>query len=479
MKNLYIIIYLFIFLFHPTKSFGQRFFSIDSLSKSMMKQNQKDSILIFITHQGKKDSLWTNYFSVEKQMKLYQKRLIDKGYIFNRLKPDKILKTNKYLKIFYTLELKSLQKLDTLIFVGDKKFPKNLKKNIFRKYSHQDLTKAHAKQIQSIISYYYRPKNMNIQSALFQRKTAYIIQIQADKRNHVDAFLGLNNINGKTELQGNIDLQVFNIFKQAETLNFNWQKNTTTQSIWVAANFPFLMGRNFYIHTENLIINQENKNIDFHLNNSLGYQLSRHKIGIRLDYSKKSIDSLKSSVLYSGIEHEYLFSIQYPEVNKFYPANRILSEISWNLKEMKDIIFYNEIHFIQKLFTRNFLALRNYLQISQNQLNQLKKTYQDMVFGTYTIEKNPIRNIYHSELRWMYTLNNYILYAIGRGEYKKFKNSGTLLIKNNEKSWNIGLGINFRNKNQILTFEVGYRKLFGYNIDNQSIIINFKQKIVF
>ncbi len=472
MKKLYIIYILFPFIVFAQK------IPPDSLYNRIIQKNSRDSLLILMQSENKTDSIFASYKNIEQKLDRCQKKLIEKGYIFNRLYPVKINETEKLVKIYYQAKLNKLKTIDTLIYISNK-FPANLKKHIWRKFQNRIVNNKNIQALENFIQWQYPSSENQIFPAVYNRETALIIKTQSVKKNAFDAFLGLNNTDGKTSIEGKLALKLSNIFNQNESIKFDWQNNSGNSSMRAFAKFPYLAGTHIYLLTDNTIINENNKNLKVNLENSIGYMTNRQSVGLKLNYIHKIYNESKTSIIYYGLSHRFLFKKQYIILRPFDIQNIVKTEMDIIPDKNKNYAFYNEIRYTQKLYTKNFVNFTNFFQSGNQEILQIKNSYNDLIFKTLVIDNNAYRQILLSQLKYMYVLSNYIFYGVARLDYKN-----TIRIQSDSeispnKSFESGIGVNFRNKNQILTFEVIYFQNLGVCTDNQYFRINILNKIRF
>jgi len=234
-----------------------------------------------------------------------------------------------------------------------------------------------------------------------------------------------------------------------------------------------------FLQIDHSIINQENKNLELNLENSVGYMTDRHSFGVKINYVNKIFEKEQTAGWYYGISHKLFFKKQYKELINFDLFNSIQTEIDIIPKENKSFLFYNEIGFTQKLFRQNFINFTNFIQTGNHEILKIKNSYNDLSFKTFNIEEVAYKQIIFSQLKYMYALDHYIFYGVLKFDYKKKIENSLHPLDIENKSLQSGLGVNFSNKNQILTFEIIYADNIGLSADYQYFKINILNKIRF
>ena len=148
------------------------------------------------------------------------KNLEDNGYPFATIefRHDSIKDKNIYGKIF--IEKGNLTKIDSVTIKGYNNFPtylinRYLNIRINEKYNQKKINEISKKLEKNIFLKEYK-KN----SFLFNKeKSILFLYLEKKHNNSIDGFLGINTNQGKTSLNGKIDLTLSNALNMWESIN--------------------------------------------------------------------------------------------------------------------------------------------------------------------------------------------------------------------------------------------------------------------
>ncbi|MEE9349178.1 MAG: ShlB/FhaC/HecB family hemolysin secretion/activation protein [Flavobacteriaceae bacterium] len=134
--------------------------------------------------------------------------------------------------------------IDKFVFNGYDRFPKNIKENILKPFLNKPFNKKNLTLISNSIKTLNFVEEIKKPAVLFTNDSTLIyIYLKKKRSNRFDGLIGFNSKEtGKgVELNGNIDLQLNNIFNKGESFTFFWNSNSGKQKkININSRIPFI-----------------------------------------------------------------------------------------------------------------------------------------------------------------------------------------------------------------------------------------------
>lgn len=437
----------------------------DSINNLFDKIKWSDTLYLYIE---KEKYLCLTFKDLKKQLNRLNDSLFDKGFIYNKIYPEKITIVNNRIHLYYNIKTGNKVLLDSIVF-SNYNFPRNYSKNLLKKFKNQPLTHLLINEIkQNILRNNQFLVKENAQILIDKEKHYLSIGIDKKKTNSISGVLGFNYNNElqKPELEGEFKTGLFNIFKHAEDISFVWRKNKLNQNLLVNFKIPYLLSSDFSLQNS-FFINRED---------STSYTIS-NKTFLGWHYKKNSININYTSELIKEkyLTHNNFIGFSYLHSLKQHNTNYIKSigvHLSIKNDKKKNLIFNTNIHyfFYKKnwYFKQDWYYLQNFTN-SRFSLNQFEEHF----FRKNNIVETEIKKLINLKNEVVFKHNEYQFYGIYDFIYKE-------VIDNPSVNYiNLGLGIKILNKNQKLTVEVIKPLFLTHLINYQSIYINIKQNIVF
>lgn len=253
----------------------------------------------------------------------YQQKNEKEGYAFSRVQiiPQGII--NDEQKIQLILHQGEQRKIDGVKAVGYPKLSKGyikyglgLKKN---KIYNDELIHQASRVLQSTN---YIQELQTPQTLFKPDSTIVYIYPQKIKSNTFDGILGFGNDEyGKFKLNGNVLLELNNVFNGLEQIRLNWiataNKNTTLD---IRVKLPYLLKSPIGSETQFKLFKQDSLFVNIDLNERLFYQINPNaNIGANLSYTSSNylLDNEQASSAYddytkTGIGLSYDYYIKHP-----------------------------------------------------------------------------------------------------------------------------------------------------------------------
>ena len=393
--------------------------------------------------------------------------LIKKGYLFNQLKPEKLILKNNTIHLYYTVELNKQVKIDSIIYTG-KIFPLNFQKKINR-----ILSGNKSDGLDAIVNFINKQTAFQFKTApkivFYQNKSSFLIDVENRNNNLLDASLGFEYSpdEKKMELQGKINTELYNIFKTGEYIGFHWEKYSEIQNLIIDVDFPFIFGSNFRI-SNSLLSGRKNTTTGyFHNQTDVFLPYQKHSFGLNYTIDQISKQS-KTTHSFGGISYQYKDNRKDLVLKKNIEANLYV-----NTKKLSNYILYTHIKYYFILSGRLYLSpqLVFFHNTNDTEINFTRQSGQ--VYRRQNIrEISPLTTFGLKNDFMIKTGNNYF-YIIGDFISTKYTEKNTISYINT------GVGIKIIKKNQNLTLEAIKSLCSGYLIDIQGFVINIKQVIKF
>ena len=413
------------------------------------------------------------------------KNLENNGYPFSTIefRYDSIKEKNIYGNIF--IQNGSLTRIDSVTIKGYNKFPAYLIRRylgirINEKYNQKKIDEISRKLEKNIFLKEYK-KN----SILFNKeKTILFFYLEKKYNNSIDGFLGINNNQGKTSLNGKINLTLSNALNMWESINIKWNKLTEkSQQLSLNCDFPFFLNSTFLLNTKINILQYENSYISKDLTSSLmikkennffklGYlhkrshALNNPSNSLIQDYKKNLIIlnwTNKKSISFLN-EINYVFSKEYSlGYNKISSEHNIRQQIGLSLK----------CDF--PLFENNFIYLNsnNILLIGENILDNEK-----IGVGGISQIRGFLENSFFSKSIYILNMENKYFFntqqtSPNKSYFSVFYDYAKLYDLNTQlESFGLGIGIDMKNDVFLINYAIPkYNKTI--QINNSKIHFNY------
>jgi len=465
LKNLYIIL-LFIYSSHI---YGQIFpyergIDFHFLFSSSSKQ---DSIkVIIIDKKGKVlDSLKSTEKQVFKEINNYHNKLIEEGRIFNQLHLVKIKKTDKNYHYYYEISQNEIQKIDTLIYLSNKRFPGNIKKKILKLHFHRALSKKNLIKIEKKLNAFVPEiTRQEIRPVIYRSKTGASIRIKTDFNNFLEGELNSSFQNNKTILQGFLNLKLKNIINQTEDLSLYWRKESTSQELKLSSFFPYLLGSSIFIKGTYHIRQNPHEKEWIKQNIEAGWIKTSYQIGVTYNYL---LNENRQS--HKQIGGRFSWMPKNNPLQNLYLEKSISLEVRQNLAGYKNSHLNLTIAIPIHLSSKYYLHLKNYIMYNSNKVFfvPVTKEFYNYLNGVST---QPTFNRFEF-------INLKIL--------SKYKQSGIYLTSSylqslelqTTKQFEVGIGVLSIGKAQLLNVELIYLKNTYSRQTQNGFRIKINQKI--
>ena len=377
--------------------------------------------------------------------------------------------------------------INKIKFVGYDQIPRFINKHLLHtnlRYTPLNIAKIK----QKIDGYNFLTQTQEPKISFTKDSTTLYIYVQKRKLSLFEGLIGFeSDENGKFSLQGNIDINLFNNFNQAERINLSWQSGLNkSQNLEFAFHLPYILNTNFGINSSINLQKQDSSFVKLQMRNGLAYQFnSNHFVSANYNFASSNFvgERQDSQADFSkngfGITYQYENS-QYSKFKENKTYLTITSGI-WNqkIKEDDTKIKQNEIlyqlvrqqHLFKNHFTHLGLSGKNLIQkenILENDLYQLGGFNSLRGFNQNSILTSSY-NLFSAAYR--YIPNDQIFFEIF---------SDFALIKNRENIVNslhsIGAGLQFLTKFGFfqLHYAIGYQENKGYDIANGKIHLGIK-----
>lgn len=419
-----------------------------------------DSLKIFI---GDKDYLIV-YNQLPDFLLSINDSLIQQGQIFNKIQPVKIRLLHNRLYLYYRVEDAQPYSIDSIVYTSTA-FPKNIQSLLYKKFKSKKINRENLQKMNDFIVQNTAFRLTHLPEILFTPKQR-LLQITTPNpmANNFDGLFALfyNREQHKLQLQGSIRTRLYNIFRQNETTEIQWQAFSGKQLLDFNTSWPFVRATAFGIKNFLRMGRQDSLKTFIYEKIQLSYTQQQHSWSFSYIYDQQKFTNTD--------KHKY-WALGYHFVN---PKNSL--QISLDVQyDFKKNAWVNFLSANRKNFLSPHVQFDNHINIMYNEAkNYLSQTQQinrfyrkilpvyDAQYGIASLK---------NELIWKKNNTEFLIIAdyIGRNSLKKQK-----------QSWiNAGVGLNFIKNSQILTFEIIKPFSINYLTDYQSVYVNIKQIINF
>jgi len=306
-----------------------------------------------------------------------------KGYAISQIKLNNHQIINDSLHTDLSITLDKKRKIDLITIQPYQNFPSGVKKQMQRRYVKKDFNQETINLIQKELTQYPFIKTMRPAEVLFTEDNT-ILYLYLEKANvsRFDGIVGFtNDEEGNVRFNGNIDLNLINLFNKGEQFTIYWKNDGNQQSTFkFKTELPYLFKTPFGIQGDLQIFKQDSTQQNTQLGLTALYYLSYNN---RLGVGYKSTSSVAGSGNLYGAENY---------------SNRFVT-VNYSYQKWKD-------HFLFRQQT-NIMASAGY----GNRIQESDKVKQQFVqiIGEHIFYLNN-RNSVHLKTEWYHLFSKSVLY---------------------------------------------------------------------
>ncbi len=191
----------------------------------------------------KRNSITLPTKKIDSVLQMTHQELLDSGQLFNKIYLDNITtKNNDTINADLKIEIDAKRRLDRIIISGYEDFPKNIAENLIGKKN--TLNKKTLDIIQNNLAAVTYAAETKSPEFLFKRdSTLLYIYLKKVNSNTAEGFLGFNNADGKSNLTGNLQMQLTNNLHKGEKLSLTYRSDDNKQRLLEAdVEIPYILG---------------------------------------------------------------------------------------------------------------------------------------------------------------------------------------------------------------------------------------------
>ncbi|MGG8495679.1 hypothetical protein ACQY1Q_04625 [Tenacibaculum sp. TC6] len=412
--------------------------------------------------------------------------LDNKGQSFSEVQLQNIELENNILYAELITKTNNTRHIDKTIIKGYSQFPKKYIKNHFFIKNNSIISKNKLGHIsESINSLKFVTETQKPQLLFSKDSTLLFLYLKKVNTNSFDGYINVTSKENNSGIQvnGNLSLNLCNIFHEGESFNLLWNSSNQNKSFKIHAEIPYIFNSpitptiNFNLHKQDSTF----LNAEFSIR--LSYNLSRRSsISINsittsssntLNKQNETIATYNSSFL--GIQYAYTINNKDKSFFNFpkfqLETSSLIGKRTSNTDDGTQLKFNSFMSYTYSLNSRNTLLLNNhigYLKSNNYLNNELFR-----IGGQQTIRGFNEQSILTStyilfNLEYHYLLNKLSsVYSIT--DYGKYK------FNNNNNSL-IGLGIGYKQfvKNTLINLEYSVGKTEKNDFDFKNSFITIK-----
>ncbi len=392
---------------------------------------------------------------------------IDSGYIFNRIIPDSIIYQNRKYAAFFHMERNKKAKIDSIIFIKKKLIPANFRLYLRKKYRQKTLNHFNLLTLRNDIntSFFCRLKENPFIS--FEKGKNYVVaKLSRLTTNQISGNLGFI-YQSKLKILGSMTLKIHNTFNLGESMTLRWHKDENNQNLFLKTGIAYIAGQD--LTGENTLFIEKLDSTKFSLTNEaqFKYNFKQNSLGVSFLWQNYKSNQIKTEKNYMGIYYAYTYTTD----PKF--RSKIALKIDGNPSNLKE--YTTLLKIFNKLIIKPAFWLKNRLYWHQNNSN----------LPTNLISKNPeiLRKNSQKNVNYktLFSLQNDLIFIRKKTNIYLITD---YIIKNYKRNVeisyvNTGIGMQFRNKKQILTLELIQPINIDYIAVYQGFYLNIKETILF
>jgi hypothetical protein len=385
--------------------------------------------------------------------------------------------------------------IDNIIFSGYDKLPKNIKKNILKKYKNTSFSVEKLNKFFTDLNQYRFFSQSKYPEMLFAKdSTTIYAYVEKTKANRFDGLIGFsNNADGQLIFNGFLDLLMLNTLNAGEHFQLIWKSDGNRQTNFdTAIEVPYLFGTKLIAKAHLNIFKQDSIFQNTKTNINLGYIInSRSKIFIgshniestSIQKTNAAVPNFKQNL--TTLKLDYL-KLNQKEANyynlfqekSFLNLNFGVGNRTTSLEKTSQMLFeintmYN-FQISEKLFvqTKNqtfFLNSKNYIS---SELTRFGGINSIRGFNENSLQANTVSALIN-EIRYVVSPS---LYAYSALDFAYFEDKTTT-----KKGFLTGFGLGFGllTKSGLLNIIYANGQSVGQNTDFGNSIVHLRLKVGF
>ena len=406
----------------------------------------------------------------------------EKGYSFIKAKltDNKIKNENLYSKL--DISKNSSRRIDKIIIEGYNKFPNSYIKNYYLERNKNIFNKNILQKIYYDTNYIPFISQTKKPQVLFNKDSTLIyIYLKKKKTNLFNGLIGFStNKNSKLQLNGNLNLKLYNSFNKGEVINLFWESSKENMQLDLLVDIPYIFNSRINPTAKLNIFKKDSSYVNIKFKSIINYQLNnRNKIGVIGEFEKSNIILKSENINYQDYTNN-LYGINYkfnkPYNSVFYKNkylinfNILIGKKNYQYKKYNNKKIQLNMNYLISINNKNYIYLNNTTSviISNNILdNELLKVGDINILRGF--KKNSILASKYSifNIEYNYKLNKktniYTISDLGSFYYKKHNNI-----------YSFGLGYKTKIKSSIININYSFGIINKeFNIKNAILNISF------
>ncbi|ROH96827.1 hypothetical protein BCF50_3410 [Chryseobacterium daecheongense] len=231
--------------------------------------------------------------NLDSTKKSINKRYIDDGYSFSRIKSKYKGQKNGYPVVELDINKNDKRTIDGFVVKGYERVPKRFIKNLEKDFKGKTYDDKNLVAInKNFQSHPFITLERPPQTLFTKDSTRIYLFMEKRKTNTFDGVIGFgNDKTDKFTLNGTLNVNFRNMFNGFETINLYWQRNPDKgQTFDLATDIPYLFKSNVGLNMKVNIFRQDSTFANVKALPALYYHLnSRNKIGLRGTFESSSI----------------------------------------------------------------------------------------------------------------------------------------------------------------------------------------------
>ncbi len=443
------------------------YIEVNGTQKHIKGKKINDTLYMYINKKYKKVLV----SELQNHLQYLNDSLIQTGYLFNRIQPDSIKVKEHHLHIFYQLQKNNLNRIDSLVVIPGRNFPKNIWRNLNKFIAGHTIN---SQNINTVTNFIDNETGFKLATEpvinFYKGQKVLVIKLQKTPKNSIDGMIGFNYNAEKSKLQleAHIKTSFFNLINSGEQIYLEWQRQNTVQLLQFNTVFPYVKGSNFVL--SNFFSSKRKDTTGFSISNlsRLRYRFKRQSLGVNFTYQFS--DEQNHTI------NNHFIGIYYQKIFKTKKENWIInfqSRFDLKINEPDKKIIYAQIRSTENI-SKRFVLSHNMQIYNTNDTNTISPTIEQT--GMFRKASNIDNNF-----RKIISFKNEIIY---RTKHSDFYLIGDYIDAHNCQKFttgyvNTGVGMGFYKKNQRLIIEIIKPIQMSYYTDFQDIYINVKQVIRF
>ncbi|WP_405349847.1 ShlB/FhaC/HecB family hemolysin secretion/activation protein [Nonlabens sp. Asnod3-H03] len=450
--------------------------------------NKEIDSLVEVMLSRKRGENFYNFEEVEEKLKELHRFISNNGFSFLKIQANEFeTKEEDTITLNINLSINKKRKIDKIIIKGYDQFPEKY----IRKITNQNLVFNQSNIVKVKSAFKQIPFTTIVKEPeiLFKKDSTFVyIYLKKKNSNSADGLIGFNNSdNGKLELNGYIDLTLYNNLNNGEKLTILYRGDNDDQTrLDINTEFPYILKSNLGITAGLNLLRRDSTYQNTTITTGLFYALTP-QMNIGLSYNKKNSTVQEINITNNNSKSDNLvlnLNHQKPAKEDIFLSD-ILAEIQISIGNRtiesntnRQTLITSTIHKNLYIDKKQSIHLENHIKflgsnnILFNELFQVGGSNSIRGFNQNSIDTSSFLSL-NTEYRHRISSGIYLHSILDYAIFEDYTTNKTQNI------YGIGFGAAILTQSGILKLSIANGTFSGANMDFSSTVAHLNMQIIF